>query len=86
MAQSVTAYARPAVTADDQRRDDEAWNVPRRSSERAGQASVRAGLDWVEFVDAYFPGSRRHDLAAVAAYGAYKRRTEAPSDRKSGVQ
>jgi hypothetical protein len=82
MAQSVT---RPAVSAVDQRRDDEAWNVPRRSSERAGRATAPAGLDWVEFVDAYFPGTRRHNLEAVASYGAYRRRTGVANDQKSGV-
>jgi hypothetical protein len=30
-------------------------------------------LDWDGFVAAFFPGSRRHDLKALAAYGAYKR-------------
>jgi hypothetical protein len=30
-------------------------------------------LDWEEFLAAYFPRSRRHDLRALAAYGAYKR-------------
>jgi hypothetical protein len=29
-------------------------------------------LDWVAFAARYFPGRRRHDLGAVAAYGAYK--------------
>jgi hypothetical protein len=31
------------------------------------------GHDWRRFRAAYFPGSRRHDLEAIAAYGAYKR-------------
>ena len=86
MAQSLTASARPSVSADDRRRDDEAWNVPGRSSDTGGQATAEAGLDWVEFVDAYFPGSRRHNLAAVASYGAYRRRTGVANDQKSGVQ
>jgi hypothetical protein len=30
-------------------------------------------LDWEGFSAAYFPGSRRHDLRAITAYGAYKR-------------
>jgi hypothetical protein len=29
-------------------------------------------LDWNAFSARYFPGRRRHDLDAVAAYGAYK--------------
>lgn len=32
-----------------------------------------AGLDWQAFSAAYFPGSRRHNLKAIVAYGAYKR-------------
>jgi hypothetical protein len=34
--------------------------------------SVR-DLDWKSFRSAYFPGSRRHNLEAIVAYGAYKR-------------
>jgi hypothetical protein len=30
-------------------------------------------LDWQEFSAAHFPGRRRHDMAALTAYGAYKR-------------
>jgi hypothetical protein len=30
-------------------------------------------LDWEGFSSAYFPGSRRHNLKAIAAYGAYNR-------------
>jgi len=73
MAQSVTASARASVSADDWRRDDEAWNLPRRSVETAWQPTARDPLDWDEFVDAYFPGSRRHNLEAVASYGTYRR-------------
>ena len=32
-----------------------------------------AGLDWQAFSTTYFPGSRRHDMEALIAYGAYKR-------------
>lgn len=82
MAQSVTASARSSVSADDQRRDDEAWNLPRRSLGTA-TATARDGLAWVEFVDAYFPGSPRHDLEAIASYAAYRRRTGVANDQKS---
>ena len=30
-------------------------------------------LDWQQFRAAYFPGSGRHDLEAIVAYGAYRR-------------
>jgi len=36
------------------------------------RTSVR-DLDWESFRSAYFPGSRRHNLEAIVAYGAYKR-------------
>jgi hypothetical protein len=36
-------------------------------------ADAPAGLDWQAFSAAYFPERRRHDLEAVAAYGAYRR-------------
>ena len=42
----------------------------------AGGARVTDGLDWQSFSTAYFPGRRRHDLAALTAYGAYRRSHE----------
>jgi hypothetical protein len=39
------------------------------SNERGAMPS----LNWEDFVAAYYPGSRRHDLKAIAAYAAYKR-------------
>ena len=35
-------------------------------------AGVGEKLDWDAFSARYFPGRKRHDLDAVAAYGAYK--------------
>jgi hypothetical protein len=35
-------------------------------------AGVGEKLDWDAFSARYFPGRRRHDLDALAAYGAYK--------------
>lgn len=37
------------------------------------QRDLPPGLDWEAFSAAYFPGSRRHDLHAIVAYGAYRR-------------
>jgi len=34
-------------------------------------AGIGEKLDWDAFSAQYFPGRRRHDLDAVAAYGAY---------------
>jgi hypothetical protein len=39
-------------------------------------------LDWTHFTAAYFPGTRRHDLGALTAYGAY-RRAQVNRDRPS---
>jgi len=40
------------------------------------------GLDWDHFRDLYYPGSRRHNLEAILAYGDYRRtpRPQAGSD------
>ena len=35
-------------------------------------AGIGEKLDWDAFSARYFPGRRRHDLDAVAAYGAYR--------------
>jgi hypothetical protein len=45
--------------------------VDRSITER--QRDVPSGLDWEAFAASYFPGSRRHDLRAIVAYGAYRR-------------
>lgn len=37
------------------------------------QRDLPPRLDWEAFSAAYFPGSRRHDLHAIVAYGAYRR-------------
>jgi hypothetical protein len=31
-----------------------------------------AGVHWTEFLTRFFPGRRRHDIEALAAYGAYR--------------
>lgn len=36
------------------------------------QWTSKEGLDWVSFSARHFPETRRHNLEAVAAYGAYK--------------
>ena len=45
--------------------------TPDAGSTEADEAAVR-GLDWQAFLARYFPGRRRHDLEALAAYGAYR--------------
>jgi hypothetical protein len=74
----LTASAQVAVRADHLGRDREAWNVPRAPGTAAPGARER-GLDWEEFMDLYYPDSRRHNFAAIVAYGAYRKST-APAD------
>ncbi len=50
-----------------------ARSLPRSSGEAVSLEPVGDELDWEGFVAAYFPESRRHDLEALVAYGAYKR-------------
>jgi len=44
-----------------------------RSGKVADPTDAVTDLDWEGFSAEYFPGSRRHNLKAMAAYGAYKR-------------
>ena len=39
------------------------------------RTTVQDGRDGQGFLAAYFPGRRRHDLEALVAYAAYKRRS-----------
>ena len=63
--------AEAAVRADEWERDQEAWNLPRGEADVAPPGDPDQ-LDWDRFLATYFPGSRRHDLKAIAAYAAYK--------------
>src|SRR5574341_1705649 len=58
---------------------------PFRGSRRAASPMrrLRDGLDWQHFLDAYFPARRRHDLEALVAYAAYKRRSPEASETTS---
>jgi hypothetical protein len=47
--------------------------VPEVAAAVASPEDAPAGLDWHAFSAAYFPGSRRHNLKAIVAYGAYRR-------------
>jgi len=64
-----------APSAEQHARNREAWNLPQGSVTTA--SAHRGGLDWDRFRDLYYPDSRRHDLTAIAAYGAYKRSPDA---------
>ena len=50
---------------------------PTQSSRRT--ELTRHGLDWSGFRDLYYPASRRHDLEAIVAYGAYQRTSPPPA-------
>ena len=75
MTQSLTEVpaevAHAATRAGDWQRDQEAWNLPRAPADAASPGD-RDQLDWDGFIAAYFPASRRHNLEAIVAYGAYK--------------
>jgi hypothetical protein len=47
--------------------------------------NVPSGLDWQAFSAAYFPESRRHNLRAIVAYGAYRRSSPAGHEQASGA-
>jgi hypothetical protein len=52
---------------------------PRTNRKRRGKPGTSAtsdrpdGLAWDQFRDLYYPNSRRHNLAAIVAYGEYRR-------------
>lgn len=54
-----------------------------RSRAASPMRHVRAELDWQHFSEAYFPARRRHDLEALVAYAAYKRRSPEESETTS---
>jgi hypothetical protein len=61
-------------------------DVPERSAAAvASPEDAPAGLDWQAFSAAYFQGSRRHNLEAIVAYGAYKRSLGAGEQQPSGA-
>jgi hypothetical protein len=44
-----------------------------------------AGLEWTAFLARFFPGSRRHDIDALAAYGAYRNASGQESAAEPGA-
>ena len=87
MAQSLETPPTPVLdvspSAADLERDQEAWNLPRQTPvDTVPHGATEEGLDWESFVSAYFPGSRRHNLKALVAYGHY-RRSVAPSEERA---
>src|SRR6187401_3822643 len=65
------AATRWALDLKHQERNREAWNLPR--AVRTGASGTpRDGLNWAEFRERYYPGSRRHNFEAIVAYGDYR--------------
>ena len=62
-----------ALKADHLERDRKAWNVPRAPVDTTLHGAHRDRLDWDGFRDLYYTDSRRHNLEASVAYGAYKK-------------
>jgi hypothetical protein len=71
------AAVQGAPRADLQERNREAWNLPRTPGEGVSHGPYRDALDWDGFRDLYYPDSRRHNLAAIVAYGAHKKSSPA---------
>jgi hypothetical protein len=74
MVQSLTephADAAQATLRADRELDRVAWNLPP-DPVSAAHGTYRDGLDWAGFRDLYYPESRRHNFAAIVAYGDYK--------------
>ena len=64
--------AREGARSDPWKRDQIAWNLPRDPAAPASDAADLEELDWAEFSRAFYPGTGRHHLAAIVAYGAYR--------------
>ena len=79
MSPAIEIVDRAAANARERERDRKAWNFPARKMLKVDitgedhRSTVQDGLDWEGFSARYFPGSRRHNLKAIVAYGAYKR-------------
>lgn len=54
--------------------EEPAGQVPDTTPSASAETARRDGLDWDAFRDLYYPDSRRHGLAAIVAYGEYRRR------------
>jgi hypothetical protein len=70
----------PSATGERKPRPDVSEGV---AAAVASPEDAPAGLDWQAFSAAYFPGSRRHNLKAIVAYGAYKRSLVAASSERA---
>jgi hypothetical protein len=86
LTETLTDAAHAALKADHLERDREAWNLPRAPAEAVSSGGHQDGLDWGGFRDLYYPDSRRHNLEAIVAYGAYKRSTHAGSPVNEATQ
>ena len=73
LTEALVEAAREATKKDAVERDQVAWNLPRDALESAPEPAEVAQLDWAGFSQAFYPGAGRHDLAAIVAYGAYRR-------------
>ena len=82
------AATRWALDLKHQERNREAWNLPR--AVRTGASGTpRDGLNWAEFRERYYPGSRRQNFEAIVAYGDYRTtlrsQSATPRDRVSSA-
>ena len=66
------ADAAHAAEPSDWERDRVAWNLPRAPQRAITREPSGDRLGWEEFMASHFPKSRRHNLEAIVAYGAYR--------------
>jgi hypothetical protein len=85
LTETLSEAAQAALRADHLERDREAWNLPRAPVETVSHGAYRDRLDWDGFRDLYYPDSRRHNLKAIVAYGAYTRSPHGGSSAKGAT-
>jgi len=82
MVQSLTephTEAAQAAHRADRELDRRAWNLPRTPLDIASSGAYGDALDWDSFRDLYYPDTRRHNLAAIVAYGDHRSTARPPS-------
>lgn len=70
--EALVEAAREAVRSDPWERNRVAWNLPPYPVEADSALPAVHDLDWAGFSETFYPGTRRHHLSAIVAYGAYR--------------
>jgi hypothetical protein len=74
-----------AISSASNEEAEQAWA---KHSQSAIESSTEPpdALDWQAFCAAYFPGRRRHDLAAIIAYSAYRHSLKPASGESTHIR